>query len=202
MLSVVDGKVCRKCGNWRPQSDWYPDKAPCKLCINAYRARYRQKNLEKLQAQGREAWKRAQPTDPTEKAARNREKRRKQQASSQTRQSRVAQSKRWRERNRDKAREHKRRSRARIRGAGGTYTEAEWQALVEQYDSRCLCCGAVGDLTRDHVVPLVKGGSNDIGNIQPLCRPCNSRKGTKTVDYRPTLAKSPGESIDPFPTLP
>lgn len=37
---------------------------------------------------------------------------------------------------------------------------------------------------KDHVVPVLFGGSNDISNIQPLCRSCNSSKGASTVDYR------------------
>jgi 5-methylcytosine-specific restriction endonuclease McrA len=41
-------------------------------------------------------------------------------------------------------------------------------------------------LTADHVVPLSRGGANDIGKIQPLCGSCNSRKHTKIVDYRPS----------------
>ena len=29
------------------------------------------------------------------------------------------------------------------------------------------------------------GGSGEIGNIQPLCGPCNSSKGQKCTDFRP-----------------
>jgi len=31
---------------------------------------------------------------------------------------------------------------------------------------------------------VTRGGSNDVSNLQPLCRPCNSKKHTRTVDYR------------------
>lgn len=42
---------------------------------------------------------------------------------------------------------------------------------------RCLGCKALEDLTVDHIVPVSRGGSSDIGNLQTLCRSCNSKKG-------------------------
>ncbi len=73
--------------------------------------------------------------------------------------------------------------RARI-AAGGTFTLLEWTNLCARYNHRCLCCGRQTKLTPDHVVPISRGGSNTISNIQPLCGPCNSRKFTKTIDFR------------------
>lgn len=67
----------------------------------------------------------------------------------------------------------------------GYHTEKEFQDLCSYYMDQCLACGDVPDkLSRDHVIPLVKGGSDDISNIQPLCRGCNASKGTKTIGYR------------------
>jgi hypothetical protein len=33
----------------------------------------------------------------------------------------------------------------------------------------------------DHIVPLAKGGANDVSNIQLLCENCNSSKGAKAI---------------------
>lgn len=43
----------------------------------------------------------------------------------------------------------------------------------------CLHCGATENLTIDHIHPWSLGGSDDIENLQTLCRPCNSRKGAR-----------------------
>lgn len=79
------------------------------------------------------------------------------------------------------------RRRARKNAAYGSFTAQEWTTLCKTYDYHCLACRKkVGfdKLTVDHIKPLAKGGDNTIDNIQPLCMPCNSSKGTKTIDYR------------------
>lgn len=65
------------------------------------------------------------------------------------------------------------------------YTAEQWERVKIDSGHRCLACGRT-DLTLepDHVVPLSRGGSNEIENIQPLCGPCNRRKWTKAIDYR------------------
>ena len=68
--------------------------------------------------------------------------------------------------------------------AGGSFTAAEWKALCKKYHYKCLCCGKRRKLTADHVIPVSKGGTSNIDNIQPLCGPCNSSKRDKTIDYR------------------
>ena len=72
------------------------------------------------------------------------------------------------------------------RGAPGKHTATEWKELCDRYDNRCLRCGEKKPLTEDHIIPVtVKGTNNYIQNLQPLCQGCNSKKGTKTIDYRP-----------------
>jgi 5-methylcytosine-specific restriction endonuclease McrA len=90
---------------------------------------------------------------------------------------------RWRFYKRQK--NHQRR--AQVAAAGEMYTQAEWDRLCAYYDHRCLCCGNRRPLTVDHVVPVTKGGSNLIQNLQPLCRSCNSKKNDRAIDYRPSL---------------
>lgn len=59
------------------------------------------------------------------------------------------------------------------------HTEAEWEAKKAEFNSQCAYCGAGIALTRDHVTALSQGGDDDIGNIVPACRQCNSRKSNK-----------------------
>lgn len=77
----------------------------------------------------------------------------------------------------------------RVKTAPGSHTEAEWKAVVEKFGNRCLRCGASGDdvtLTKDHIDPLANGGSHFASNLQPLCGPCNSWKGDREIDFRPS----------------
>lgn len=70
-------------------------------------------------------------------------------------------------------------NRARRLGVTGTFTGQEFRSLREQYGNRCAICGETKPLGPDHIRPLSKGGTNWISNIQPVCLPCNSRKGAK-----------------------
>lgn len=83
------------------------------------------------------------------------------------------------------ARKH--RLRARKAGSVGEYTANQWHKLIEYYapDGKCLNCRKVSPLTVDHVIPLTKGGSNFISNLQCLCSACNTKKKDQTTDYRP-----------------
>jgi 5-methylcytosine-specific restriction endonuclease McrA len=74
----------------------------------------------------------------------------------------------------------------RRKSASGSHTFDEWQTLKAQYDWKCPCCGKREpeiSLSQDHIVPLSKGGSDNIENIQPLCLRCNITKHTKIIKY-------------------
>ena len=51
---------------------------------------------------------------------------------------------------------------------------------------RCQYCGRAGvelrtreSLTRDHLTPLSRGGTNEWTNVVTACSPCNARKGNR-----------------------
>jgi len=45
--------------------------------------------------------------------------------------------------------------------------------------NRCKQCGAMSNLSIDHIYPEVWGGPTTLDNLQVLCRTCNLRKGDR-----------------------
>jgi len=75
--------------------------------------------------------------------------------------------------------------RARIRKAEGLFTTEQWLQKFQYYGERCVYCDlelSENTVTKDHKIPLVRGGSNWIANIVPSCLRCNDSKGTKTYN--------------------
>jgi 5-methylcytosine-specific restriction endonuclease McrA len=75
-------------------------------------------------------------------------------------------------------RESRRRREFRQKSAAfdGHHTKAEWLELLSRYGGRCARCRSRKRIERDHIIPISKGGSDRIENIQPLCKSCNCRK--------------------------
>lgn len=70
-----------------------------------------------------------------------------------------------------------------LRKNGLSHTSGEWELLKTQYGFMCAACGKSKNLTKDHIIPISKGGTDKIENIQPLCQSCNSKKHTITHKY-------------------
>lgn len=71
--------------------------------------------------------------------------------------------------------------RARILGGGGKHTPEQIKAMLEKQKKKCINCkkSIAKKYHVDHIMPIAKGGSNDISNIQLLCPTCNHKKNAK-----------------------
>jgi len=57
---------------------------------------------------------------------------------------------------------------------------SEVQIKVWKRDNgKCVLCGSTENLHFDHIIPVSKGGSNSVDNIQILCSKCNLKKSDK-----------------------
>lgn len=204
--AIRDGmKWCYKCEEWKPLARYYPDpryrdgyKGECRDCRNLESKKWRKNNPNP--ERDREAARRWRENNPElarlrgrEWAKNNPDKARAKQRKyyPNYRERHLQRNREWRQANLEKARLNSQvrmaRYLARKHGAEGTFTTDEWQALRDYYGNKCLACNEQKPLTIDHIIPLSKGGRNDIANVQPLCMGCNSSKWNRTIDYRPTV---------------
>lgn len=68
---------------------------------------------------------------------------------------------------------------ARMRASSAVRYSGARKTLLSQGDGCCAHCKGAKDLTVDHIVAVKNGGGNELENLQILCRPCNSKKGSK-----------------------
>lgn len=74
-------------------------------------------------------------------------------------------------------------------------SKSERQKIYDKYNGHCAYCGCelgYKDMQVDHVIPLRRGGDDDIENMLPACRSCNHYKGTLTAEeFREYVSKIP-----------
>lgn len=101
----------------------------------------------------------------------------------------------WREANRELSRQRAResywrnvesaRSRRHLRRLRAQEFVVLPQELRRLYSEPCVACGSEEDMTIDHIVPLSRGGSHSVGNLQSLCFSCNASKNNRLmVEWR------------------
>lgn len=88
---------------------------------------------------------------------------------------------RWALNNRDKIEQYQFRRRSRLRKGRCDLTSEQWEQIKSFYDYRCAFCRRRRQLTKDHFVPVSKGGEHTAANIIPLCISCNCSKGSRKV---------------------
>ena len=71
---------------------------------------------------------------------------------------------------------------------------AQWQpskdlrsAVYARDGNACVYCRSESDLTIDHRIPVLRGGSNGLGNLQTACRACNAKK--RDLTHKEYLAR-------------
>lgn len=83
------------------------------------------------------------------------------------------------------------------RKSGNGINPSKKRSVYAKAGFKCLKCGSLNNLTVDHVVPLVKGGTHAIANLQCLCVGCNLEKGEEIVDYRPNATRQTPSQTPP-----
>lgn len=68
-------------------------------------------------------------------------------------------------------------------GGESKLTEDEWEFSIKYFDNKCCYCGReLVEATKDHIIPLHKGGKLVKENVIPCCRTCNSKKSDNDME--------------------
>lgn len=210
-------KHCSKCQEWKEEAEFYSDtrtsdglRSPCKECYNhsrltpQCRERNRKYHLEHRESvnERKRLWQ-AQQND--EYRFRNALRKRlwRAQQNDKYRLRNALRARLWRAQQNDEYRlrnaERQRNRETARKSNGGSFTLEEWVALCNHYGNVCLACGK-SEVTIDHIVPISKGGSSNIDNLQPLCGRCNTRKRDEIIDYRSLMhGRGEGERSKSWP---
>jgi 5-methylcytosine-specific restriction endonuclease McrA len=164
-------KHCNNCNELKPLDAYYKRKGgdgrhrQCKEC----QKQYSRDNKVRKALRARERY------DP-EKRAEQWQK----QATPETRAKRNEYNREYKRNNKDVINKNRQDYRGRKRDAAGSFTAEQWQDRLAYYGGKCIYCGTTDNITIEHRIPLVRGGSNWASNLAPACRSCNCSKGKKT----------------------
>ena len=166
-------KKCAKCGVEKPLDEFHkrPSRpcgfvSRCKACVKGYNAgQYRANREQRIAAAV--TWREKNPERYLAIARKSNTKRYYRDLAKSRLLKRMANQRR----------------RARMRGNGVFTISPRDQHRLER--SSCAMCGARDNLHVDHIVPIAKGGTHGIGNLQVLCSTCNRSKGAKLlIEFR------------------
>lgn len=152
-------KSCKDCGTNSPDARFIPNSARCLDCRRIFNREYERRTKRNIT---RKEYKQNWQKENGDK--------------------RSVYSHRYYMKNRERYAGHRHNRRV-LDAAAGEFDWVGWKELCDTLGNKCLACGKK-EVTVDHIVPVSKGGSNKLSNLQPLCFSCNASKGAKVMNYR------------------
>lgn len=154
-------KVCNKCGVEKPFVDFYKHKltsdgfrGECKACVKLHNQNYHIGNKARSNKRNTEYyWNNLEIAKKRVKE--------------------------YRKRHPESNKNFSQKRRAIAKGNGTFFVSNK--ETKKMYESPCFYCGSTENITIDHVLPIMRGGTHGIGNLVPACRDCNFSKNKKTV---------------------
>lgn len=183
----MDTKVCKKCQKTCLVIDFYKGQSQCKNCAKEYAKAWRKANPDKV----KKSWKKSNKKRWIEQKQNQEYMTKKAVYFKANSAKRTATAKAWNQANRERFILHVANSHIKRKISKDAKSfkilDKEYKKL---YASPCAFCGNTEKITMDHIVPISRSGNHSIGNLQPLCKSCNSSKKTRFVsEYKYYLSK-------------
>ena len=178
-------KKCVKCNEWKPFSSFAKNskrsktsklgvslQCYCRSCSSKLSREWAKENPEKRRLINKKSALLHAEEEKAKKREMSPEKRAKKNKATAA----------WRKANMEKVLMWNRLRRHRDRAAGKVPHRFEIGMLMCEQDARCTYCQALlsGDFHIDHKTPVSRGGTNELDNLQLLCKTCNLKKSAKT----------------------
>jgi len=176
MVEITENiKICSVCHEHKPKTEFHKNKntkdgltVTCKPCAISRSSRWQKENPERVTEVQKMIYRKNPKKTKISSKKRNKTYYQKHTDAQKQR------TKEYRQRHPERHREQQARRRSRKKQAGiYLILEKELKALLSRC---CVNCGTNENITLDHIVPISRGGRHSVGNLQPLCLSCNSKK--------------------------
>lgn len=195
-------KICKKCGKMliansinfhKKKNGRYGLRAECKKCYNEYSTKYYQDNKDSVNERMNK-YNKTYYQDNKEKFKEyneqyyqdNKEERKKYRKEYYENNKEACKevTKRWCANNPDKVFNICQRRREKEQNQGDGISKEQWLEIMTFFNWKCAYSGETlskDNRSIDHVIPLDKGGENEIWNLVPMLKNYNSQKHTKDM---------------------